>query len=147
MASALRFFFLLLGLFAAEVLAHITLLHLPYYWDEAGYYVPAAYDFFRTGTLIPFSTLTNAHPPGLSLYLAAAWKLFGFAPVTTRVSSGGGDCDDGGVPGVVCAEHAGTGGYAGCSVHAMGAVLRMVGARGQAHAVGCVCGLYRGGAD
>jgi 4-amino-4-deoxy-L-arabinose transferase-like glycosyltransferase len=86
MASALRFFFLLLGLFAAEVLAHITLLHLPYYWDEAGYYVPAAYDFFRTGTLIPFSTLTNAHPPGLSLYLAAAWKLFGFAPVTTRVS-------------------------------------------------------------
>ena len=86
MASALRFVLLLFGFFAAEVLAHITLLHLPYYWDEAGYYVPAAYDFFRTGTLIPFSTLTNAHPPGLSLYLAAAWKLFGFAPVTTRAS-------------------------------------------------------------
>ncbi len=85
-AAALRFCFLLLLLFSAEVLAHSTLLHLPYYWDEAGYYVPAAYDFFRTGTLIPFSTLTNAHPPGLSLYLAAAWKLFGFAPVTTRVS-------------------------------------------------------------
>ena len=78
--SSFFFFFL------AEVLAHVTLLCLPYYWDEAGYYIPAAYDFFRTGSLIPFSTLTNAHPPGLSLYLAAAWKVFGFAPLTTRVS-------------------------------------------------------------
>ena len=85
-APALRFISLLLLLFLAEVLAHAALLRLPYYWDEAGYYVPAAYDFFRTGTLIPFSTLTNAHPPGLSLYLAAAWKLFGFAPITTRIS-------------------------------------------------------------
>ncbi len=67
------------------MLAHATLLRLPYYWDEAGYYIPAAYDLFRTGSPIPFSTLTNAHPPGLSLYLAAAWKLFGFSPLTTRV--------------------------------------------------------------
>ena len=67
-------------------MTHATLLRLPYYWDEAGYYIPAAFDFFRTGTLIPFSTLTNAHPPGLSLYLAAAWKVFGFSPLTTRVS-------------------------------------------------------------
>ena len=29
------------------------LLRLPYYWDEAGYYIPAAWDFFRTGSLIP----------------------------------------------------------------------------------------------
>ena len=66
--------------------AHFSLLRLPYYWDEAGYYIPAAFDFFRTGSPIPFSTLTNAHPPGLSLLLAAAWKLFGFAPLTTRVT-------------------------------------------------------------
>src|ERR1700761_9725739 len=72
--------------FLGVTAAHAPLLRLPYYWDEAGYYVPAAYDFFRTGTLIPFSTLTNAHPPGLSLYLAAAWKLFGFSPLTTRVA-------------------------------------------------------------
>ncbi len=69
-----------------ELLAHASLLRLPYYWDEAGYYIPAAYDFFRTGSLIPYSTLTNAHPPGLSLYLASAWKLFGFSPLTTRVA-------------------------------------------------------------
>ena len=73
-------------LFAAVVAAHWPLLHLPYYWDEAGYYIPAAYDFFRTGTVIPFSTLTNAHPPGLSIYLALAWKLFGFRPFVTRVA-------------------------------------------------------------
>ncbi len=77
---------LLCLLFLLEVAAHATLLHLPYWWDEAGYYIPAAYDFFRTGSPVPFSTLTNAHPPGLSLYLAAAWKLFGFAPITTRVA-------------------------------------------------------------
>lgn len=65
--------------------AHGPLLRLPYYWDEAGYYIPAAYDFFRTGTLIPFSTLTNAHPPGLSIYLAALWTVFGFHIVVARV--------------------------------------------------------------
>jgi hypothetical protein len=39
--------------FAAVYLSHLTLLRLPYFWDEAGYYIPAAWDFFRTGTLIP----------------------------------------------------------------------------------------------
>ncbi len=77
---------LLILIFAAELAAHLSLLTLPYYWDEAGYYIPAAYDFFRTGSVIPSSTLTNAHPPGLSLYLAAAWKVFGFSPLTTRIS-------------------------------------------------------------
>jgi len=76
----------LLITFAAVLAAHAPLLHLPYYWDEAGYYVPAAYDFFRTGTLIPFSTLSNAHPPLPSLYLALWWKVFHFAPVVTRIA-------------------------------------------------------------
>ena len=80
------FFLAFLAILAAELAAHASLLRLPYYWDEAGYYIPAAFDLYRTGTLIPFSTLTNAHPPGLSLVLAGAWKLFGFAPVTTRVT-------------------------------------------------------------
>jgi hypothetical protein len=81
----LRLFFVFCGLFTGTVATHTTLLRLPYYWDEAGYYIPAAYDFFRTGTLIPFSTLTNAHPPLLSIYLALLWKLFGFAPGVTRI--------------------------------------------------------------
>lgn len=68
----------------AVFLAHLPLLRLPYYWDEAGYYIPAAWDFFRTGSLIPSSTLSNAHPPIPSLYLALCWKLFGFSPFVTR---------------------------------------------------------------
>jgi hypothetical protein len=60
------------------------LLRLPYYWDEAGYYIPAAWDFFRTGSLIPITTLTNAHPPLPSIYLALWWKASGFYPEATR---------------------------------------------------------------
>ena len=71
-------------IFAALYLTHLTLLRLPYYWDEAGYYIPAAWDFFRTGSLIPTSTLTNAHPPLPSIYLALWWRLCGFHPAVTR---------------------------------------------------------------
>jgi 4-amino-4-deoxy-L-arabinose transferase-like glycosyltransferase len=70
--------------FAVIWLAHWPLLRLPYYWDEAGYYIPAAFDFFRTGSLIPYSTLSNAHPPLPSIILAAFWKLFTFSPFVTR---------------------------------------------------------------
>ena len=71
-------------IFAALYASHFTLLRLPYYWDEAGYYIPAAWDFFRTGSLIPLSTLTNAHPPLPSVYLALWWKVSGFYPEVTR---------------------------------------------------------------
>jgi len=73
-------------IFTALFASHITLLRLPYYWDEAGYYIPAAWDFFRTGSLIPFSTLTNAHPPLPSIYLALWWKTSGFTPAVTRTA-------------------------------------------------------------
>lgn len=71
-------------IFAALYASHFTLLRLPYYWDEAGYYIPAAWDFFRTGSLIPSTTLTNAHPPLPSIYLALWWKLSDFTPEVTR---------------------------------------------------------------
>jgi 4-amino-4-deoxy-L-arabinose transferase-like glycosyltransferase len=70
--------------FAAVYLSHITLLRLPYFWDEAGYYIPAAWDFFRTGTLIPQTTVTNAHPPLPSILLAAWWHLSGYVISGTR---------------------------------------------------------------
>jgi 4-amino-4-deoxy-L-arabinose transferase-like glycosyltransferase len=69
---------------AAVYLSHLTLLRLPYFWDEGGYYIPAAWDFFRTGTLIPQSTVTNAHPPLPSILLAGWWHLAGFVPIATR---------------------------------------------------------------
>jgi hypothetical protein len=70
--------------FVALYASHYGLLRLPYYWDEAGYYIPAAWDFFRTGFLIPTSTLTNAHPPLPSVYLALWWRASGFYPEVTR---------------------------------------------------------------
>jgi Dolichyl-phosphate-mannose-protein mannosyltransferase len=73
-------------LFVGVYLSHITLLRLPYYWDEAGYYIPAAWDFFRTGSLIPSTTLSNAHPPLPSIYLALWWKLGGMVPSVTRTA-------------------------------------------------------------
>jgi hypothetical protein len=74
------------GLFAGLVVAHISLLRLPYFWDEAGYYVPAARDLLLTGSLIPRSTPSNAHPPLVMAYLALCWKIAGYAPVVTRVA-------------------------------------------------------------
>jgi 4-amino-4-deoxy-L-arabinose transferase-like glycosyltransferase len=71
-------------IFAALYLSHFTLLTLPYYWDEAGYYIPAALDFFHSGSLIPLTTPTNAHPPLPSIYLALWWKASGFLPEVTR---------------------------------------------------------------
>ena len=70
--------------FAMVYLSHLTLLRLPYFWDEGGYYIPAALDFFRTGTLVPETTLTNAHPPLPSILLAGWWHLSGFVPSGTR---------------------------------------------------------------
>jgi 4-amino-4-deoxy-L-arabinose transferase-like glycosyltransferase len=70
--------------FALVYLSHMALLRLPYFWDEAGYYIPAAWDFFRTGSLIPQTTLTNAHPPLPSILLASWWHLSGFVISGTR---------------------------------------------------------------
>ncbi len=70
--------------FTAIYLSHYTLLRLPYFWDEAGYYIPAALDFYQTGSLIPHSTLTNAHPPLPSLLLASWWHLAGLVITDTR---------------------------------------------------------------
>ncbi len=67
-------------------LLHLPLLRLPYFWDEAGYYVPAARDLLLTGSLIPHSTLSNAHPPLVMAWLALWWKVVGYTPVVTRTA-------------------------------------------------------------
>ncbi|MBC7931890.1 MAG: glycosyltransferase family 39 protein, partial [Rubrivivax sp.] len=64
----------------------LTLLDLPYYWDEAGYFIPAARDIYADGSFIPHSTLSNAHPPLVMAYLALAWKLFGFHIAVARTA-------------------------------------------------------------
>src|SRR5882762_2008667 len=79
--------FLLFALFfAGLMLLHAPLLRLPYFWDEAGYYIPAARDLFLTGTLIPQSTPSNAHPPLVMAWLALAWRVFGYSTLVTRTA-------------------------------------------------------------
>ena len=65
-------------------LLHIPLLQLPYFWDEAGYYVPAARDLLLNESLIPHTTVSNAHPPLVMAWIALWWKCVGYAPVVTR---------------------------------------------------------------
>ncbi len=72
--------------FCALVALHAPLLRLPYFWDEAGYFVSAARDLLLTGDLIPHTTLSNAHPPLVMIWLAFVWKVFGFAPLVTRIA-------------------------------------------------------------
>src|SRR6185437_4339020 len=74
----LIFFLLLIG-------DHLSLISLPYFWDEAGYYVPAARDLLG-GSLIPHSTPSNAHPPLVMAWLALAGKLLGQSPLVTRIA-------------------------------------------------------------
>ena len=72
--------------FAVLLALHAPLMRLPYFWDEAGYYVPAARDLLLNGSLIPHSTPSNAHPPLVLAYLALWWKIAGFAPVVSRTA-------------------------------------------------------------
>lgn len=74
------------GVFLVLLGFHAPLLSLPYFWDEAGYYIPAAWDFYSSGRLIPQSTLPTGHTPLITLYLASAWRVFGFSPFVTRAA-------------------------------------------------------------
>jgi hypothetical protein len=63
---------------------HLGYLRLPYFWDEAQQFVPAARDILHSGSIIPISVAPNVHPPGVMLYMAAAWRLAGESPAVTR---------------------------------------------------------------
>jgi hypothetical protein len=71
---------------AAVFLSHLPLLRLPYIWDEAGYYIPATRDLLLTGSLIPHSTVSNAHPPLVMAWVALWWKALGVLPMVTRAA-------------------------------------------------------------
>jgi 4-amino-4-deoxy-L-arabinose transferase-like glycosyltransferase len=75
-----------LAAFVVLCLLHYPLLRLPYYWDEAGYYIPAAMDFYSSGQLVPSSTLPTGHTPLVIIYLALAWRAFGLSPLVTRAA-------------------------------------------------------------
>jgi 4-amino-4-deoxy-L-arabinose transferase and related glycosyltransferases of PMT family len=81
----LRIYFLA-GAFLAVFLSHFPLLDIPYHWDELGYFVPAALDFYREGSLVARQTTPNIHPPGLALYLAGIWRIAGYSIPATRLA-------------------------------------------------------------
>ena len=74
------------AIFVFIFLLHAPVLQLPYFWDEAGYYVPAARDILLTGSLIPHSTVSNAHPPLVLAWLALGWKVILYKPLVTRAA-------------------------------------------------------------
>jgi hypothetical protein len=71
-------------IFVCVFVLHARMLQLPYFWDEAGYYIPAARDLLLTGSVIPHTTVSNAHPPLVLAWVALWWKIIGYAPVVTR---------------------------------------------------------------
>ena len=81
-----EYLFAFLLIFLLLLVAHAPLLHLPYFWDEAGYYVPAAYDFYKHFLLVPRITLANGHVPLVMIYLGLVWHLFGFSQTVTRMA-------------------------------------------------------------
>jgi 4-amino-4-deoxy-L-arabinose transferase-like glycosyltransferase len=74
-------------IFAAVLLLHLPLLTLPYFWDEAGYYIPAAHDILLKLQFIPTSTLSNAHPPLVMAWIALFWKIFGYHIAVARIAA------------------------------------------------------------
>jgi hypothetical protein len=83
-ATLLLVFFFLFGIpfFAA----HYVLLPLPYFWDEHGQFIPTALDLWRDGAWVAHSTLPNVHPPGVAVYLAAWFQIFGYSITIVRVA-------------------------------------------------------------
>jgi hypothetical protein len=73
-------------LFSLLFVLHAPLLRLPYFWDEAGYYIPAARDLLLTHSLVPHSTASNAHPPLVPAWLALWWRFSGYTPAVTRTA-------------------------------------------------------------
>ena len=76
--------FVVLLVIAIWIALHVPLLILPYYWDEAGYFIPAAYDFYTKGAIIVQSVVAEPHPPLVAVMVAIAWKAFGFSAVVAR---------------------------------------------------------------
>jgi 4-amino-4-deoxy-L-arabinose transferase-like glycosyltransferase len=86
MRSSLRILVIFTAIFAALLLLHLPLLRLPYFWDEAGYYIPSALDFFQGWSLLPHTTLPEGHTPLVIAYIGLAWKIFGYSPLAARAA-------------------------------------------------------------
>ena len=75
---------LFLGIFGIILALHWPLLHLPFFWDEAGFYIPAAHDLLHFHALIPRTTMDTGHPPLPAAYLAMWFAIAGLKPAVAR---------------------------------------------------------------
>src|SRR5260370_22319384 len=67
-------------IFVAIFLLHLPLLRLPFFWDEAGYYVPTAYDLAHDHVLLPHITLHTGHPPLSAAHLPLSFSFSCWKP-------------------------------------------------------------------
>jgi Dolichyl-phosphate-mannose-protein mannosyltransferase len=84
--SGFRSFQLFSVIFVIIFFLHGPLLRLPFFWDEAGFYIPAAYDLVHSHSLIPRTTLDTGHPPLPAAYLALWFTLSGWKPAAARIA-------------------------------------------------------------
>jgi Dolichyl-phosphate-mannose-protein mannosyltransferase len=73
-------------IFIAILILHAPLLRLPFFWDEAGYYVPAAWDLVHFHSVIPRTTMDSGHPPLSAAYLGLWLTLSGWKPAVARIA-------------------------------------------------------------
>src|SRR5205823_10976687 len=73
-------------IFIVILVLHAPLLRLPFFWDEAGFYVPAAYDLVHSHSLIAKTTMDTGHPPLPAAYLALWLSLSGWKPAVARIA-------------------------------------------------------------
>jgi hypothetical protein len=73
-------------IFVAIFLLHAPLLRLPFFWDEAGFYVPAAHDLVEYHSVIARTTIDTGHPPLPAAYLALWFTLSGWKPAVARIA-------------------------------------------------------------
>lgn len=81
--SSIPIFFVI---FIAILVLHAPLLHLPFFWDEAGFYVPAAHELATSHAVIPKTTMDTGHPPLPVAYLALWLSLSGWKPAVARIA-------------------------------------------------------------
>lgn len=73
-------------IFIAILILHAPLLRVPFFWDEAGFYVPAAHDLVEFHSVIARTTIDTGHPPLPAAYLALWFTLSGWKPAVARIA-------------------------------------------------------------
>lgn len=80
-----QLWFVFLSTLAVLVGAHLPWLRMPYFWDEAGQFIPASFDLYRDGAWIAHTVRPNVHPPGVMALIALTWHIFGYSILPARI--------------------------------------------------------------